>query len=557
MDLDQLLHFASAPARLSDAQLTETIDGLLSEAERVQRAPDDPSLRSVATVATLGAAVQDCNAERKSRRGAAITASAVGPRGSGGLSQIERMAAQNGMTTRSPNGQPLGSSASVTITAAQSMPKIPAGSVLTSKHQLGELMGETLRKMDGGRRGGQYRDQRDIAFVQWELPEERRLTSDAESNSRKIEAVCGLEANRFRMSPEGTPLVATGGICLPVNVDYSVPTWSTADQPLRDGLPAFQADRGGLRFVTPPDIGVPPAAGTASGIGLSTGLWPEATDLNPAGATKPVYVVPCGSEQLVYVGAVTSRLQFGNMEARFAPEQLAANTQQAIAVAAREAELTLLSQIAGYTKQVPLSGYLGAARDILSGIDLMRGKYAQPHRIPRSATLTAIYPEWTMDLIKADLLREIGHDNAGPRDILAVTDEQVNDLFAKRNINVIWTIDGLPAGTYGTGGTAITSQEWSVATAGSAPQWPGQVSNEAFQVMGLLYVEGTFQFLDGGRLDLGVVRDSLLDSTNDFEVFTEEFIGIAYRGIDAFQLQHTVMPSGGSAGTVSSSSYHE
>jgi hypothetical protein len=36
-----------------------------------------------------------------------------------------------------------------------------------------------------------------------------------------------------------------------------------------------------------------------------------------------------------------------------------------------------------------------------------------------------------------------------------------------------------------------------------------------------LSVERTFQFLDGGELDLGVVRDSLLDSTNDYEVFTK------------------------------------
>jgi len=31
-----------------------------------------------------------------------------------------------------------------------------------------------------------------------------------------------------------------------------------------------------------------------------------------------------------------------------------------------------------------------------------------------------------------------------------------------------------------------------------------------------LPVTGTFQFLDGGRLDLGVVRDSTLDATNDY-----------------------------------------
>ena len=70
--------------------------------------------------------------------------------------------------------------------------------------------------------------------------------------------------------------------------------------------------------------------------------------------------------------------------------------------------------------------------------------------------------------------------------------------------------DGLKAGTYGTGGVAITNQFFPIATGGAAPQWPGQVSNAAFQLVWLLYPEGTFQFLDGGRLDLGVVHDSAL-----------------------------------------------
>ena len=106
-----------------------------------------------------------------------------------------------------------------------------------------------------------------------------------------------------------------------MNVDYSVPVWSTADRPLRDGLPAFQADRGGVRFVTPPDIGEPHLQATASGAGTATEVWTEATDASPAGATKPVYTYACGAEQLVYVNAIPSRIQFGNMLGRLAPNR--------------------------------------------------------------------------------------------------------------------------------------------------------------------------------------------------------------------------------------------
>jgi hypothetical protein len=141
--------------------------------------------------------------------------------------------------------------------------------------------------------------------------------------------------------------------------------------------------------------------------------------------------------------------------------------------------------------------------------------------------------------------------------VLAITDGQVDAWFSSRNINVIWTMDGLKAGTYGTGGTAITNQFFGLATAGAAPQWPGQSSNAAFMLSWLLYVEGTYQFLDGGRLDLGVVRDSTLDATNDYETFIETFEGIAFRGLEAYQVQSMVLPTGASAGTTASSSYHE
>jgi len=43
----------------------------------------------------------------------------------------------------------------------------------------------------------------------------------------------------------------------------------------------------------------------------------------------------------------------------------------------------------------------------------------------------------------------------------------------------------------------------------------------------LLFAEGTFLFLDGGTLDIGVVRDSTLVGTNDYIQFTENFEGVA------------------------------
>ena len=484
--------------------------------------------------------------EEEARRVSAETrATTVMAAGTPAAPRAARMVAANGRAAPSPNAAP-GATSGVTITAAMSAPGISPGQTLTSSRQLTELTVETLRQM-------QYDPEYDgrrqtLARATWTYPDERQLSSrnDAYVNTAKVDAICAPEA-----------VLASGGTCLPVNVDYTVPVWTSADRPLHDGLPGYQADRGGIRFVTPPDIGVPDLQASASGAGTATRVWTEATDAAPAGQTKPVWVVACGTEELTYVNAIPTRVQFGNMFGRFAPEQIAANTEQALAVAAREAELEILTLMYNSSKQVKPEQYLGATRDLLASVDLLIAQYRYSHRIPRRASFTAVFPDWAKDLIRADLARESAHDTDGG-DRLAVSDAQIEAWFTTRGINVVWTVDGLKAGTYGTGSSAITNQCFGLmGSSAPEPQWPGQTSDGAFMLAWLLYVEGSFQFLDGGRLDLGVVRDSTLDATNDYETFVETFEGVAFRGLEAYQVQSTILPTGGSAGTVAVSGYHE
>jgi hypothetical protein len=545
-----LIASAGEPATLSDAQLASTLEAVVTEGEQRHRTPGEPTRAELAERTALVAAAMALSEERKRRSAGGSRSPGVGP---------AAMAAVAGRARPSPTSPPADRAGRrVTVHAVTGMRGIQAGTPLTSSAQLTQLTAEALRAIanaggaDSGRRVL-------VATASTEYPPERQLTGDAVQDSAKLDSICGLHTPRY--DRQTGALVASGGVCLPVNVDYSVPTWATADRPLREGLPGFQASRGGLRFVTPPDVGVPSLQGTPSGLASATTVWAEATDANPAGATKPVYAVQCGTEELVYVNAVPTRVQFGNMQSRFAPEQVAANTQLAIAAAAREAELELLTTIANATKQVvPGGAYLGAARDILGTLDLVRAQYLYNHRMPRTAALTAVFPDWARDVIRADLAREVAHDNSGSFNVLQITDEQIDDLFAARNVNVIWTIDALKAGTYGTGGSSIPAQFFPLATAGAQPIWPSQSTGTnpgAFTLAWFLFVEGTFQYLDGGQLDLGVVRDSSLDSTNDYETFVEVFETVAFRGIEALQVQQPLKVSGGSAGTVGVTSYVE
>jgi hypothetical protein len=97
-------------------------------------------------------------------------------------------------------------------------------------------------------------------------------------------------------------------------------------------------------------------------------------------------------------------------------------------------------------------------------------------------------------------------------------------------------------------GVSIASQVYANAAAGAAiPNYPAQID-------ALLFVTGTKLFLDGGNLDLGLVRDSSLNSRNRYRQFSETFEGVADRGIENLRLVLSVVPNGSTVGTVSPSS---
>jgi hypothetical protein len=92
-------------------------------------------------------------------------------------------------------------------------------------------------------------------------------------------------------------------------------------------------------------------------------------------------------------------------------------------------------------------------------------------------------------------------------------------------------------------GASIASQTYDNATAGSAiPGFPDQIDS-------LLFPTGSWLFLDGGALDLGLVRDSGLNARNRYRQFSETFEGVAYRGIESLRLVMSVQPTGSAVGT--------
>jgi hypothetical protein len=420
--------------------------------------------------------------------------------------RVRRMAARSAGTGRSPESEADTANRAVVIASGALRSWDPTKPIET-KTDLAQAMSDTLKRMD---RRSAARGDVLLASATWDYPEDRILTDDQAHNEQVLEAV---------LSPEA--ITASGGVCAPVNVDYAVPTWSTAERPLKSGLAAFQVSRGGLRYITPPDF---------TELEGATGIWSEATDAAPGVETKPVIHVTCGEEQVVFVDAVPTRLGFGNMQGQFSPEYVAANTDLAIVAAARIAENNLLKHIeAACLKNIKQKKVISATRDMVTNLHQAVQAYRWLHRIAPTVPLTAILPEWFKSVIKIDIARETAHQQGTDWNSLDISDAQVESLITACGVNPIWHLDGQaePASkAYPLQGFASFAEA-------------GEFWEKIFpaKVAWYLFVEGTIQFLDGGRLDLGVVRDSTLDATNDYETFVETFEGIAFRGFTHGALQ--------------------
>ena len=387
------------------------------------------------------------------------------------------------------------SAAPVAITAGADIPGYTAGSPLDNMNVVAEAMAKRLhglRRVNGG-----DGEQHIVASVTTSFPEDRTLTQDAESNWAKINAVTSPEA-----------LVASGGHAAPFETKYDIFGLGTTARPVRDALPRFQADRGGIRFVTPPVL---------SSYGNAVGVWTNAVDTNPGTDVKASLTVSAAAEQTVATDAVTLQLQFGNLMTRAYPELIARHNELGLIQHAREAEQSLLTKIGAASTAVTTTSLIGFGRDFLVQLGRASAAYRSRHRLEADAPLRAIIPAWVKDAMAADLAL------AMPGDSTLNAYAEIDGYVASRGVTLSASLDQNVFG----------------AQSGSAA-----LNEFADSFTWYLFAEGSFLFLDGGTLDLGIIRDSTLVGTNDYKMFVETFEGIAFIGVEALAITSTISING-------------
>lgn len=409
--------------------------------------------------------------------------------------------------------RPAARTAPVAITAGADIPGTTAGSELPNMRAVADAMVKRMHAM--GRTSGGDGEQHTIATLTASFPEDRVLfANDRDGNSKKVAAVVEPQA-----------VVAAGGLCAPVEVSYDIfGLEGSTSRPVRDALAVFSADRGGIRFVTPP---------TLEDLNGAVSLWTLQDDIDAATAgapdpVKPCLRVDCGNEVVVYTDAIPLCLTFGNLGARAWPELVERHMELAMVQHARFSEVRLLTRIGSLSTAVTAAGVLGAARDFFVQLDKAAAGYRNRYRMDPQAPLRVILPEWFRNMLRADLTMQLPGD--GQESTFGLADNFMAQWFSVRHINASWHLDGESGQILGA-------------------QAAGALNNFPSTVVWYMFAEGTFLFLDGGTLDLGLVRDSTLNGTNDYKVFLETFEGVAKVGIESLRVTSTLGVNGSSSGT--------
>lgn len=374
------------------------------------------------------------------------------------------------------------------------------------------------------------------------------FTADNRTNPYEV-----LDAWREMIAEHGNAqaLVAAGGWCAPNEIMYDF--FNIAGMPRTIDLPTVGVTRGGIQFPVSPAIGdvffQAGGSNPASGFGgfafsfsnaSDPWLWTETDDiLTVTGSVnKPTLRVPCSSFSSQRLEAYGLTVTAGNLTDSAYPEQTQNFLQLIRAAYAHAINARLISLMQAASESAVAIGLATAAAvpQIMNAVGLAATDYRNRFAMDEDAVLEVVFPFWILEAMRSDLGYKPGLDDPS---LAAVADATITGLFTSRNVRPQFVSDyqvraaGLPG-----------------VSTNNLSGWPASVEM-------MLYAAGTFLHGQGMSLDLGVVRDSVLNAENDHTAaWAEETHLIAKVGHQSrrytvsFDIGGTVAPGASSASYV-------
>lgn len=385
-----------------------------------------------------------------------------------------------GIQARAPEvTTPRNQSESVMVATAD-IPGLAQGARLTDMSGLVQAMQSRVKTVGTTARGNDA-----PRYSVATLNRQYRHVIEREANPRQISDVLTAAAN-----PEA--LVAAGGWCAPSEISYDLFNIVCEDGML--DLPTVGINRGGIRFPVSPDF---------SSLSGDPALWSwtETQDIAAVTGTdqsgvKTCGIVPCPtfSEERLECDGVC--LTVGNLMDDAYPELIENHTRLLFAFNAHKMNLKKINKLVAAS--VAVSGFTGVGdvgdsvvNNVLGALALQATDYRAKFAMCQDAVLEVILPYWVLEMMRSDLRRRNGIE------LISVADSYLMDLFDALNIRVQFVGD------------------WQVRTTGFPGATAGLLTWPT-TVQALVYAPGTFVLGNGLQLNLGVIRDSVLNATNDY-----------------------------------------
>lgn len=397
----------------------------------------------------------------------------------------------------------LGGREVATVIVAPDVPTMPAGTSLGELTKLTDAV--HLRAKTLGNPSGQ------IAVATLKREFDIVLDRDA-----RPEAIWDL----IKRAKDPEHLVAAGGWCAPSTIIYDFFNIACDDGII--DLPTVGVTRGGIRFPVSPSI--------ASVMNSqSVFLWTEANDIaatGTAGPRKPCVRIPCpdfSEERLDCHGVCITA---GNLMDSAFPELTQNHIQLTMSAHRHIMNMRWIADMVALSTAVTVTGTDNpTSTGILNAVALQAVDYRTKFRMCQDDVLEVVLPIWALEEIRADVAKRNGVD------MLAVTDAEIMSWFDVRNVRVQFVSD------------------WQVGS-GDLPGQTSPLTAWPNSVQFMLYSAGTFVLGSGLDLDLGVIRDSTLNATNDFTAtWTEECHLVARIGHESRLVTVDVCPSGRTGAT--------
>lgn len=521
-DKNKGVSFPEDVTSLSDADLSELRDAAVSEFTTLSEGEVDET--SMATLRTLAAGIKTVRKTIQTRSEAAAklsaehdsmkelaaeleaeSAAAAAAAAEGGSSGNEKEAVtagarpQGGATTnprekgvrglnvplsevaarQADKPKILGNRRESVLVASADIPNHAVGSQLADMDALVAAMQSRARSLPILSRGDDT-TRYPIASLQRDF----RYTLDPNATPDQINDVLTAATD-----PDG--LVAAGGWCSPSEISYDFYNIVAVDGVL--DLPTVGINRGGMRWPVSPSFG--DLVGNAA-----MWSWSETQDIaavtgTAQSGTKTCARVPCPSFLEERLGCDGLCLTVGNLTEDAYPELIANHTRLLFAAHAHKMNAKRILQL--YTNSASVTGTFGSAgagvvNPVLGALEVSAIDYREKYAMADGAILEVILPRWLRAVMRADL-RKRTRETPG---MLAMTDAALMSLFDAIGLRIQWVGDWQTrtSGLFGTS-TVLTA-------------WPTTVQF-------MMYAPGTWVMGQGLRLDLGIIRDSILNSTND------------------------------------------